>query len=167
MREFHLQGEARRSVIGVQDEGDAARVLRDGHEACLVRVLERGRSTLLVEVGGQRHRVRWSREGAELHLHLGGHVLRLHLLDDAEDEALIAAEGSPVVRAPMPGKVLEVLVEEGDRVVAGQKVVRVEAMKMEVDLEAAVTGVVETVHVEAGVIADPERPLVTLRPDSE
>lgn len=54
------------------------------------------------------------------------------------------------VTAPMPGSILEVLVKAGDRVKAGETVVKLEAMKMENDLQAPVDGVVQEVRVSKG-----------------
>lgn len=61
-----------------------------------------------------------------------------------------AAHGPKPVRAPMPGLVVRVEVEEGDSVAAGQGIVIVEAMKMENELKADGGGVVSRVHVVAG-----------------
>lgn len=58
--------------------------------------------------------------------------------------------GSGAVRAPMPGRVVKVLVEAGAAVERGAGVVVVEAMKMENELSAPISGVVERVHVSAG-----------------
>jgi propionyl-CoA carboxylase alpha chain len=52
--------------------------------------------------------------------------------------------------APMPGSVLRVEVEPGDRVVEGQEVLVLEAMKMEHRISAPAAGVVSGVHVEKG-----------------
>lgn len=54
------------------------------------------------------------------------------------------------VAAPMPGLVIRVEVQVGERVKAGQGVVIVEAMKMENELKAPGDGVVARVEVEAG-----------------
>ncbi|MFZ5452633.1 MAG: biotin/lipoyl-containing protein [Thermodesulfobacteriota bacterium] len=54
------------------------------------------------------------------------------------------------VTAPMPGAILEVLVKTGDRVQAGETVVKLEAMKMENDLQAPINGVVQEVRVSKG-----------------
>jgi glutaconyl-CoA decarboxylase len=54
------------------------------------------------------------------------------------------------VTAPMPGSILEVLVQAGDRVKAGDTVVKLEAMKMENDVKAARDGVVREVRVAKG-----------------
>ncbi|UBU10455.1 ATP-binding protein [Nonomuraea gerenzanensis] len=52
--------------------------------------------------------------------------------------------------APMPGNVLRVEVEPGDRVVKGQAILVLEAMKMEHRITAPAGGVVAAVHVEKG-----------------
>ena len=52
--------------------------------------------------------------------------------------------------APMPGKVLEVLVAQGDVVEAGTPLMVLEAMKMEHRIVAAADGTVVAVHYEAG-----------------
>jgi 3-methylcrotonyl-CoA carboxylase alpha subunit len=55
-----------------------------------------------------------------------------------------------VVKAPMHGKVLELLVGVGDRVTAGQRLAVIEAMKMEHTLRAPFAGVVTQVSVGSG-----------------
>lgn len=54
------------------------------------------------------------------------------------------------ILAPMPGKILEVYVKEGDRVELGQVVGVLEAMKMENELGSTVEGVVKEVKVKKG-----------------
>lgn len=54
------------------------------------------------------------------------------------------------VAAPMPGAILEVLVQVGDRVQAGDTVVKLEAMKMENDLVTPMDGLVTEVRVSKG-----------------
>ena len=58
------------------------------------------------------------------------------------------------VLAPMPGKVVAVLVKPGDQVSEGQGVAVVEAMKMENELTAPIAGRVVAVHVGPGQIVD-------------
>lgn len=52
--------------------------------------------------------------------------------------------------APMPGKILQVIVSEGDEVEQGEPVAILEAMKMENELKAPMAGVVSTVAVTEG-----------------
>jgi biotin carboxyl carrier protein len=58
--------------------------------------------------------------------------------------------GDGVVSSPMPGKVVKVLVKEGDEVAVGTPLVVVEAMKMENELLAERAGVVSKVFVKTG-----------------
>lgn len=55
-----------------------------------------------------------------------------------------------LLKAPMPGKILELLAKEGDEVKTGQPVMILEAMKMENELKAAADGTITTLYVNAG-----------------
>jgi biotin carboxyl carrier protein len=59
-------------------------------------------------------------------------------------------EGPQRVDAPMPGKIVRVLVKEGDAVEEGQGLVVVEAMKMENELKSPKAGVVRELHAQEG-----------------
>ena len=67
-----------------------------------------------------------------------GRQTRVSLRDLAAGEAQGGGDG--VVRAPMHGKVLAIFVEKGDKVVRGQRLAIIEAMKMEHTLTAPVDG---------------------------
>lgn len=72
-------------------------------------------------------------------------------------------EGCVAVRSPMTANVWQVAVEPGQRVAAGQKLLVLEAMKMEVPLVAASEGIVEAVYcAKAGMVTAGQH-LVTLR----
>jgi biotin carboxyl carrier protein len=53
------------------------------------------------------------------------------------------------VRAPMPGKIIDVLVREGSNVLRGEPVVILEAMKMQNEIQSPVNGKIISVHVKA------------------
>jgi len=71
-----------------------------------------------------------------------------------------AADGRVV--APMPGRVVKVLVTPGTRVEARQGVVVVEAMKMENELRAPIAGVVREVRAVEGASVDAQAVLVVI-----
>ena len=71
-------------------------------------------------------------------------------------------EGEQRIAAPMPGRVLRVLVKVGDAVEARQPVVVVEAMKMENELRAPKAGTVKEVAIEAGASVEAGRLLVVI-----
>lgn len=77
-----------------------------------------------------------------------------------------AGKGSkdPNVKSPMAGKVLKVFVAVGDAVTAGQKLISLEAMKMENELHAAVAGKVTSIPVQVGQPIQPGDLLIAIEP---
>lgn len=74
-----------------------------------------------------------------------------------------AAESGPgEVTAPLPGVVLDVKVNVGDQVAAGQVVVILEAMKMENEIVAPSAGTVKEIKAESGQTVEEGQVLVVL-----
>ncbi|AKT38500.1 biotin/lipoyl-containing protein [Chondromyces crocatus] len=63
-------------------------------------------------------------------------------------------QGGGLLKTPMPGRVLKVLVQEGETIRAGQPLVVVEAMKMENELGAERDGVVKAIFVSPGATVE-------------
>ena len=80
----------------------------------------------------------------------------------AKPAAPAGAAGSVVVKAPMPGTVVNVVVSAGQAVKAGDDLVFIEAMKMETPVKAPQDGTVATVDVAKGESVDSGKVLVTL-----
>lgn len=72
--------------------------------------------------------------------------------------------GPSALKAPMPGLVVRVQVEAGQRVAAGDPVLVLEAMKMENQLKAPAPGVVSVVAVSAGEAVEKGKVLVEFAP---
>lgn len=64
--------------------------------------------------------------------------------------------------APMPGKIVKIMVSVGDAVTLKQPMVIVEAMKMENQVNARADGTVKAIHFAAGDQVDTERPIIEL-----
>ncbi len=84
-----------------------------------------------------------------------GHRSYVRVESDRQRAAAAAAsagggKGDKLLKSPMPGRVVKVMVAPGDEVAAGQPVLVVEAMKMENELKAKVAGKVTEVFVKAG-----------------
>ena len=69
---------------------------------------------------------------------------------EAAPDELVAPANGRLVSSPITGNVWAVLAREGERVAAGQKVMVVEAMKMEVGIEAPLAGVLKKIVVAPG-----------------
>lgn len=76
------------------------------------------------------------------------------------------AHGPKPVKAPMPGLVVRVEVEPGQKVSAGMGVVIIEAMKMQNELKAENPGIVKRVLVEAGTAVDKGAVLIEFQDDA-
>ncbi len=158
-------GERTRKVV-VQRTGEAWRVSVDGvpfavHAARVDSVVW----SLLVgdgEAGGMTRSVPAvivpGKARGELGVHVNGRQVRLSIAESGRVQLRRgpAAHGAGPQRltAPMPGKVVKVLVAPGDMVEAGQGLVVVEAMKMENELRALKAGRVASVSVAEGQSVD-------------
>jgi 3-methylcrotonyl-CoA carboxylase alpha subunit len=78
-----------------------------------------------------------------------GRQTRVRIKDFASSSVQGGA-GDGLIKAPMHGRVLEVLVGVGDEVADGQRLAVIEAMKMEHTLRAPFAGTVSKVPVAAG-----------------
>lgn len=73
-----------------------------------------------------------------------------------------AQGGQGTLSAPMPGTVIDVAVVVGQQVRAGDTLLTLEAMKMEMPIRAPRDGIVSAVHCAPGELVQPGRPLVEL-----
>lgn len=97
-----------------------------------------------------------SADGSEITLTLNGKWYTVEVKN--EQELLLEKLGFKThnnasagqLKAPMPGKILEMLVKPGDEVAQGQPVIILEAMKMENELKAPINGKITAIHVEIG-----------------
>lgn len=106
-------------------------------------------------------------------LHMEGARFELEVVDErtrairAMTGQDAAGSGPSAIRAPMPGLVTRVDVEEGDPVTAGQTVAIIEAMKMENDLKADSDGVVMNIKTRAGEPVEKGAVIMELAPEED
>ena len=95
---------------------------------------------------------------------IGGRQVRARVSDGRRRRRAAASQaaGDHAVAAPMPGRVVRVLVAPGDRVAGGQGLAVVEAMKMENEVAAPAAGVVSDVRAAPGDSVEAGAVLVTL-----
>jgi biotin carboxyl carrier protein len=122
------------TVDGVRHEVDA-------------RKLESDFYSLLVDGRSYEVTVETRRDGYHVRHGAAGIVVRLSDPSRAARAGFATASGPERVVSAMPGKVVRVLVGEGDRVEAGQGIAVVEAMKMENEIAASRAGRVASISV--------------------
>ncbi len=105
-------------------------------------------------VGRSAFEARVQPEGGKLVVSCGGEEFHVALHDPRAwrrgHGGALEAEGRQQVTAPMPGKVVRVLVAAGETVEMGQGLMVVEAMKMQNEIRAPKGGVVERLTVWEG-----------------
>ena len=148
------------TVGGVEREFDVERteqgvyrIALDGRqfEVDLRRV---GSSSFSAIIGTETYDFEVVRDGGELVVTSRRGTVRVAITDEVRRAAVRAhrpeAAGRAEIRAMMPGRVVTLLVQEGERVEIGQGVVVVEAMKMENEVRAPRSGVVASIKVACG-----------------
>jgi pyruvate carboxylase subunit B len=84
------------------------------------------------------------------------------LAAEAAQVSAAPVAGGEIISAPMPGTIFKVKCEPGDSVTAGDELVVLEAMKMEVPVKAHISGTVATVDVKVGDVVSAGQTLVTI-----
>lgn len=59
-------------------------------------------------------------------------------------------KGTGTMKSPLPGKILDIFVKQGDKVSIGQTIICLEAMKMENNINADRDGIITAIHVQKG-----------------
>ena len=103
-----------------------------------------------------------------LKVRVRGRIVEVDILDERRRKmkeaasGVLGAAGLAVIESPMPGKVMTLLVAEGDEVTQGQGVVVVEAMKMENELKSPKDGVVVSIVCKEGQAVTAGAPLLSV-----
>ena len=129
-------------------------VALDGRE-WMIDAARVDRRTLSLLIEGRSHEVSLAPDPASggLTVRVGGTSVAASFDGRRRGRAEASAEtgsGPQRLAAPMPGKIVRVLVKTGEAVIARQPLVVIEAMKMENELRAAVDGTVAEIHVQDG-----------------
>jgi biotin carboxyl carrier protein len=111
--------------------------------------------TLSILLNGQSREIRITpSSGGKLKLQTGAQEFIAEVIDprswSGRRHGQVEAEGRQPIVAPMPGKVVRLLVKAGDRVEAGQGLLVVEAMKMQNEIRSPKSGTVERVLAQEG-----------------
>jgi len=117
----------------------------------------------ILVIGGRRYPIFGARRKESILVSVGPASFEFKPVEAAarrRARGLAAAE----ITAPMPGKVLKVLVRDGDLVEPGQPLVVIEAMKMETTLAAESAAIVKRVRVAEGQTVDHGAALIELSP---
>src|SRR6266478_8121490 len=154
--EVQLGGQAGKTtrIVDLERDDKGWRVTLDGRPVAADAV-EVAPNTLSILLAGQSYEicVAPSVDG-KLKLQTGAHEFTAEVIDPrawgGRRHGTVEAEGRQQILAPMPGKIVRILVREGDPVEAGQGLLVVEAMKMQNEIRSPKSGVIERVLAAEG-----------------
>jgi biotin carboxyl carrier protein len=163
--EIEVGGRVR--VVAIEHRGKALVVSLDGVERVVDAIaLGDHRWSLRFPDSGAQHAVVVTpgREPGSVDVLVDGLSIPARLRQGGREAAKGSGgpRGAGKVTAPMPGKVVKVLVTVGQQVTARQGVAVIEAMKMENELRAGRDGTVRDVLVAEGALVDAGAPLVVI-----
>ena len=143
--DIHIPGKSR--TVELTRDGARWQISLDG-TATDVDAIEIAPGIFSVLLNGESHEIRVApNPDGTLTIHDGPNEFKAQVADPrawrGRKHGAVEAEGRQQIVAPMPGKVIRLLVKPGDKVEAGQGLLVVEAMKMQNEVKSPKTGTVE------------------------
>jgi biotin carboxyl carrier protein len=148
--------------VNLEEHADGPKFVIDG-SAYEPKVTVLGKGHYKVSVAGKQYEFR-VHNGAVTE---GAHQLDLEVRRARPELARSKAGGRKAdgrIKPPMPGKVVEIKVKEGQEVAAGDVLCVLEAMKMQNDLKSPIAGKVTRVHVHDGTNVEAMTVLMEIEP---
>ncbi len=145
-----IDGKSYRLDLNRADGGWSCRV--DGREVAVDAILARP-DVLSLRIGNQAYEVKCERVAGEMHLWVGSARFAAEVRDPRSLRGRVRAvddHGPRKLTAPMPGKIVRVLVSQGAAVDAGTGVLVVEAMKMQNEIKSPKKGAIQKILVSEG-----------------
>ena len=135
-----------------------------GREVIEVSIAERGDGLVRFTALGLQQTARFAAAEGTLHLDVDGNVFALRETT-LETGGSARRDGSWRLLAPMNGAIVSVLAKPGDPVAKGQRVVVLEAMKMQHEISAERDGIIDKILVKPGDQVATRQLLVELKPE--
>lgn len=107
-------------------------------------------NSFVTDVKGRPTHIRSVAHGDTIHLHLNGRSCLVHRVDPTTAGAAAASEAGGGAIAPMPGVVISWLVQPGAQVQAGDALLVIESMKLQMTISAPHAGLLEEMPVKEG-----------------
>jgi biotin carboxyl carrier protein len=152
---FNVMIAGRGVVVGLSVLGEQSQITVEPGLALDCNGVEISPGVFSILLDGVSHEVRVApAPDGSLTLQTGHHEFKAEIADprawSGRRHCHVEAEGRQQILAPMPGKVVRLLVKAGDEVKAGQGLLVVEAMKMQNEVRSPKTGKVERLLAKEG-----------------
>jgi biotin carboxyl carrier protein len=158
---YRLESAGQVYEINLERQGNGYLATIDG-QSYAVEVLETRPGELSLRFDGRPVRLYWAHQNDVHWVALEGCTYALRKPSSQSRKPASAATSSSVLRAPMPAQVRAVLVAEANLVESGQTLMLLEAMKMEIKLQAPHRGRVVRLPVQEGQSVERDQVLIEL-----
>jgi oxaloacetate decarboxylase alpha subunit len=152
------------------DEGNEAELVRvtvDGREYLLDATTPAPGVYVLLTDGKVFRAFVWERRGRR-EVQIGEHTTSIEIGSARGQRpsarSAAAVSGRQEITAPMSGRVVQMLVQDGQTVQDGESLVIIEAMKMETEIRSVAQGQVKEVRVQAGMAVEAGQTLLVIEP---
>jgi biotin carboxyl carrier protein len=151
---FEVRIDSRACIVELTRNADRWQISLDG-KAFDADAIEIAPNIFSILLNGKSHEIRITPTPAgRLTLQTAHHEFTAEVIDPrawrGRRQGALEAEGRQQILAPMPGKIVRVLVQLGEKVEAGQGLLVVEAMKMQNEIRSPKNGTVERLLVKEG-----------------
>jgi len=149
---YHIAIDGKNYRLDLNREDSRWSCRLDGKEVEVDAVLARP-DVLSLRIGNQAYEVKCERVAGEMHIWVGSARFAAEVRDPRSLRGRVRAvddHGPKKLTAPMPGKIVRVLVSQGDEVEAGAGVLVVEAMKMQNEIKSPKKGTIQKILVSGG-----------------
>ena len=128
-----------------------------------------GPDLLSILIDDVSHDISYSLDDVDVLLNFRNRYYNIEVLDERRMRmrrvrSEFEMSGPEIIKTSMPGKVVKVLVEEGQQVEPGKGVIIIEAMKMENEIQCRNGGLVKMVHVSTGQAVESDALLIEIEP---
>ncbi len=150
MYDVAIDGQTHRLGLDRTENGWSCRL--DGLDIAVDAVLARP-DVLSLRIGNRVFEVKCERVGSETHFWVGSRRFSVEVRDPRSWRGRVRAsdeQGPKKLTAPMPGKVVRILVGPGSEIQAGAGVLVVEAMKMQNEVKSPKKGTIQKILVNVG-----------------
>lgn len=153
--------------VEIEKDGSVYRIDIDGKTYVADARTASGPGAMSIIVDNKCYEAIITKAGRRTIVSTEGDVFDIELTDELEHRSDISAAHHldldvEEIKAPMPGVVVSIEVEKGQRVGPGTPVVIVEAMKMQNEIATVVGGAVKEIKVNRGDIVDSQKTLVVI-----
>lgn len=163
-----LNGKEREIEI-IEQDINRFKIIVDGksHE---VDARSCGVDLISILLDNRSYDVSYSFDGDVVQLNFWNQYFNIEVLDERKlrmrgVRSSLDISGPEIIKTSMPGKVVKLLVEAGEKVEPGRGIIIIEAMKMENEIQCRNAGVVKKVNVKPGQAVESDVTLVEIDPE--